>query len=561
MGCLVLLAAAFLGLGWRCFYLQYYRNDYYRQRCDVQQLSRSARCPRRGAIFDCWGNVLAASNPDPIVKADPKIIRDPEAVATRLAPIVEMDPGEIYWMIVSNRHKRFVKVKTGLDPNACAAASRIYGVGVDMAWLRHYPMGRLTSSVVGFTSRDGRAGLEGLELKYDAQLRGSGGYSTLVRDVARRPIRLKDKPVPVEDGRSLVLTLDTTIQQYARDALSKQLEKYQAEAGFVVVAEPRTGRILSLVSLPDFDPLETGRTDPNNFRIRPVSDSFEPGSIIKPIVMAIALDAGVVGKNETIFCENGHYSGRGFGSISEYKTGYGNLTTCQILVKSSNIGMAKVGQRLGKERLYEGLRRFGFGKKTGIELPGEIDGTLWPVRVWTSYSITRIPFGQELCVTGMQLVRAFCILANGGRLVKPYLVSAIIEPDGQLRRLRRPAPAVGYIVKPDVARWTIDAMAAVVNQGTGKRAKLEKWQVFGKTGTANIALEDGPGYSKDHYVASFVCGAPAENPAVIVLVSIRKPNKRLGIGYTGGVVAAPVAAEIIEKTLNYLEKLKGYYGV
>jgi len=308
-----------------------------------------------------------------------------------------------------------------------------------------------------------------------------------------------------------------------------------------------------MVSLPDFDPAERS-TDPNNFRSRAVTDSFEPGSILKPIAATIALDAGAVNRTEKIFCENGSYSGKGFGRIGEYRRGFGDLTIKEILINSSinssNIGMAKIGQRLGKDRLYDGLRLFGFGRKTGIELPGEVNGSLAPPQTWTGYSITRIPYGQEICVTGMQLIRAFCILANGGRLVRPFIVRAVVDNDGKITELKRPPPPVGYIIKPDVAEWVVrEAMAGVVNEGTGKRAQLEKWQVFGKTGTANIARSDARGYSDSDYVASFISGAPADDPAIVVLVSVRKPNKSLGKGYTGGVVASPVAKIIIEKTL------------
>jgi cell division protein FtsI/penicillin-binding protein 2 len=169
-----------------------------------------------------------------------------------------------------------------------------------------------------------------------------------------------------------------------------------------------------------------------------------------------------------------------------------------------------------------------------------------------------VPFGQEISVTAIQLIRAFCILANGGHAVRPYLVKAMVGNEGQIIKLKQPTPPIGYVIKPEVARWIVtDAMVGVVNEGTGKRAKLEKWQVFGKTGTANIARSDQKGYSEDDYIASFVAGAPVEDPAIIVLVSIRKPNKRLGKGYTGGAVAAPVAAEIVEKALTYLEKRGG----
>jgi cell division protein FtsI (penicillin-binding protein 3) len=413
-------------------------------------------------------------------------------------------------------------------------------------------MGRLASNLVGFTSHLDNRGLEGVELKYDKELSGSAARNIFLADAHRRPIRAKQQDGVLTNGVGIILTIDATIQQFTRDQLIKQYREYEAESAVAIVAEPRSGAILAMVSLPDFDPADRS-TDPNNFRSRAITDSFEPGSILKPVVAAIALDAGVVNRTEKIFCENGSYSGHGFGQIGEYRRGYGDLTVKEILINSSNIGMAKIGQRLGKDRLYDGLRLFGFGRKTGIELPGEIDGLLRPARTWDGYSVTRIPYGQEICVTGMQLIRAFCILANGGRLVRPFLVRAVVDNDGKITELKRPPPPVGYIINPDVAEWVVrEALTGVVNEGTGKRAKLEKWQLFGKTGTANIASSDIRGYLENEFVASFIAGAPVDDPAIVVLVSIRKPNRSLGKGYTGGVVAAPVAAKIIEKTLTCL---------
>jgi cell division protein FtsI/penicillin-binding protein 2 len=277
--------------------------------------------------------------------------------------------------------------------------------------------------------------------------------------------------------------------------------------------------------------------------------------MIKPIVAAIALDTGVVNTYETIFCENGNYRGRGFGRIGEFDKGFGDLTLQGILVNSSNIGMAKIGQRLGSERLYEGLTLFGFGKRVGFDQPGEAEGLLRHPSTWTGYSITRIPFGQEISVTALQMVRAYCMLANGGRLVRLHMVKALVKPDGAMEDIRPPALRVGYIIKPEVAKWVItEALAAVVNEGTGKRAQLERWQVFGKTGTAQLARRDGPGYEPKAYVVSFICGAPAENPRVVVLVSIRRPNWAIQKRFTGGgSVASPVAAAILERTMTYLE--------
>jgi cell division protein FtsI (penicillin-binding protein 3) len=551
---LVLVIGAFLALAGRCFYLQYFKNDYYVDACLIQQQGLVFLKPQRGVILDCRGRVLAASNKIHTIFAEPRAIKDPKTTSTELAGIVDMGAHEICKLIMDGKNPGFVKIKADADVNQCSAAGKIYGIGVWSDWLRLYPMGYLAAHVIGFTSADNR-GLGGIELQYDKELHGSGAENIFLADVYRRPVRPKQQNGNLTDGVGIILTLDATIQEFARGALIKQYKDYQAESAIAIVAEPKSGAILALVSLPDFDPADARSTDPNNFLNRAITDEFEPGSIIKPIVAAIAVDAGVVNKVEKIFCENGSYSGKGFGRIGEYREGFGDLTVREILIHSSNIGMAKIGQRLGRDKLYEGLSIFGLGKKAGIDLPGEADGLLRPAGQWTGYSVTRVPFGQEISVTAIQLLRAFCILANGGCSVRPYLVKAMVGNDGQIIKVKPRRAGVGYVIKPEVARWIVtDAMVGVVNEGTGKRAKLDKWQVFGKTGTANIARSDQKGYSEDDYIASFVAGAPVEDPRIVVLVSIRKPNKRLGKGYTGGAVAAPVAAEIVEKSLTYLEK-------
>jgi len=559
------LIGAFLVLAGRCFYLQFIRNNHYTGQCFKQQRGQVPHKPQRGVILDCRGRIIAASNKVRIVKIEPRKVQDPKSLSSELQQILNMGAHEICKLIIESNNPGYVKIKAGAELSECNAARRISSaVGIEYDWQRHYPMGRLAVHAVGFTSIYNR-GLEGIEYQYDKQLSGSPAQDMFFADVLRRPIR----PVPVEyrmtdngdaenavltKGLGIILTIDATIQQFARDELIKQYEDYQAESAVVIVAEPKTGEILAMVSLPDFDPARAHSTDPDNRRNHVITDEFEPGSIIKPIVAAIALDAGAVNKTEKIFCENGNYYGRGFGRIGEYRNGFGDLSVREILINSSNIGMAKIGQRLGKDKLYNGMRLFGFGKKVGIDLPGEADGLLRPVRKWTGYSVTRIPFGQEITVTSLQLLRAFCVLANRGRLVRPFLVKAVVDSDGEITELKRPLPPVGYVVKPQVAEWIVsEALVGVVNEGTGKRAKLEKWQVFGKTGTANIAKSDERGYSDSDYVASFVAGAPAEDPAIVVLVSVRKPNKKLGKGYTGGVVASGVAGKIIEKSLNYLE--------
>lgn len=555
---MLFLVGAFLGLAVRCFYLQYFRNEHYNKLCLEQKRSLQFRRPQRGVILDSRGRVLAASNRTQTIFAEPRAIADAKDTSNRLAEVVDIGAHEICRQILESRNPGFVKIVTDADPAQVSAARRIKGVGAQTDWQRNYPMGRLVGNIIGFTSSDHR-GLEGIELKYNEQLSGSGASDVFFADVRRRPIRLKEQNGTLTNGVGIILTLDATIQQIARDELIKQCEEFEAESGIAIVADPMTGEILAMVSIPDFDPQQRGTIDPNCLRNRALTDPFEPGSMIKPIVISIAVDNGVIRKDDTIFCENGNYYGKGFGRINEYRTHrFGNLKIREVLIKSSNIGMAKIGQKMGKQKLYDGLRLFGFGSMTGIELPGEVEGLLRPTSQWSGYSVTRIPYGYEINVTAMQMLQAYCILANGGRLVRPFLVKAIVDTNGEIVQIKRPPPPVGYLIKREVAEWMInDCLVGVVNEksngGTGWRAKLDKWQVFGKTGTANIARVGRAGYEENSNIASFVAGAPVEDPRIIVFVSIRRPNGRLGKGDSGGAVASPVAGRIIEKTLTYLE--------
>ncbi|MBN1508822.1 MAG: penicillin-binding protein 2 [Sedimentisphaerales bacterium] len=552
-----LVVLALFALGWRCFCLQYSRGDYYAGKCMDQQLAYVPLEPQRGAILDCRGRVLAASNQFRTIFAEPRIVREPRDTSNRLATMLDTPAHEVCKTIMESHNQGYVPIKVGASAVECEAVRPIQGIGIQYGWQRYYPTGRLTSHVIGFTSVDNR-GLAGVEFGYDRELRGQGATNTFYVDVHRRPIAFclqsqQDRDLPI-NGAGILLTLDATIQQFAREELVRQYKAYEAEGAVAVVVDVKSGAILAMVSLPDFDPADARRTDPNHFYNRVLTDTYEPGSIIKPVVAAIALDTGVVSRYETIFCENGHYYGKGFGSIGEYKQGFGDLTLKEIIAKSSNIGMAKIGQRLGPTRLYEGLTLFGYGRRVSMGLPGEAEGLLRPTKDWTGYSPTRIPFGQEINVTAMQMVRAFCMLANGGRLCRPYIIKAFVHPDGTTVDMRPSEPQLGYVIKPEVAKWIVSqAMVAVVKEGTGTRAKLDEWQVFGKSGTAQLAKPGSRGYEEKAYMASFVAGAPADDPRVIVLVSIRRPNVALRKGYTGGTVAAPVAAAILGKTLHYLE--------
>ncbi len=552
------LAIGIFGLlGWRLFYLQYCRADYYRQSSRKQQHAIITQQPQRGIILDSRGRILAASNQVQTVFAEPRGIADVKEAAMKLQDILDFPGHEICRIIYESRNPGFAKIKTGITSveRDTIQNARIRGVGIQSNWQRYYPMGRLTSHITGFVGAE-QSGLAGVELKYDGQLRGTPGRNIIVVDAQRQPIGMRPPNDIARDGSGLILTIDATIQQFARSALLKQYEAYRAESAVAIVMDPWTGAILALVCLPDFDPSNFGAESEQMFRNRAITDPFEPGSIFKPIVAALALDAGVIDYDDQIFCENGNYRGRGFRRIGEFGNHqFGNLSVRDILVKSSNIGMAKIGQRMGRQKLHEGLKLFGFGAQTGIDLPGEDSGLLYPLAKWTDSSVTRIPFGHEIAATALQIARAYCILTNGGRVIRPYVVRAIVDSTGNVRQLRERGSLAGHVIQPEVANWIVrEALTGVVTEGTGKKAASKKWRVFGKTGTANIARSDRKGYDQTNYVASFAGGAPVDRPQVVILVSIRKPDTTLAKGYSGGTVAAPVFKEILEQTLSYLNQ-------
>jgi len=553
----IVLVTAMGLLGWRLYVLQFVQAETYAKESQRQQTATFAQYARRGTIFDTRGNVLAASNTADEVFIEPRRLPNPEDVketAMVLQDILHLPGPEICRLVYDSKNKGYVKIQSGIDlaQREAIVNARLTGVGIQSQRLRYYPMGILTSHIVGFCGAEG-AGLAGLELKYQDVLKGTDGKEVVLVDVDRKPIGFRpDLYRPPVPGQNLILTIDSTIQQFVRAALQDKMKEYEAESAIGIMMDPHTGAILAMVSLPDFDPERFNTEKPERLKNRILTDPYEPGSIIKPIVAAIALDSGHIGYREVFYCEDGYWGKYRIGEFGNHR--YGNFTVREILIESSNVGMAKIGLKMGQKRLYDGLTLFGFGKKTEIDLPGEDPGLLYQVSKWSGYSVTRIPFGHEILVSAIQMLRAYAILANGGSLVTPHVVKAVVDSQGSITKLHETAGTAGFVIKPEVAHWIVrNALAGVVNEGTGDKAALEGIQVWGKTGTANIALPTG-GYDTSNYVASFVGGAPAINPKVVVLVSIRKPNRALNKGYSGGRVAAPVVGEILKKTMPYIEK-------
>ncbi|MCH7814585.1 MAG: penicillin-binding protein 2, partial [Planctomycetes bacterium] len=419
-----------------------------------------------------------------------------------------------------------------------------------------YPLGASMGQVLGFVGRQSQ-GLEGLELTCDRWLRGTDGSVRTVRDARRRAIRERtDGPAapagrtePV-DGGHVVLTLDAVIQGFVDELLPRQVQKFEAQSGVAVVMDPRTAEVLAMACYPTFDPNDRGAVDRSLWRNRVVTDMVEPGSTFKPFVASGALLAGVVSPGERIYCHDGLYvSGR---RLLHDSSPHGLMTFEEIIIRSSNIGMAIIGERLGNPAMHDIVRRFGFGAPTGIDLPGESAGSVLPLSRWNRYSTTSVPMGHELAVTPLQLITAFCAMVNDGVLLRPRVVRAYLRPDGTVDREFTGPDPVRRVLPKATARYLVnEVLVKVVEEGGGHRAALAGYRVFGKTGTAQVPYDDRRGYEPGAYLGSFIGAAPLENPRVVVLVMIKKPNPRLG--YYGGVVSAPVVGDILGRTLAYLQ--------
>ena len=407
--------------------------------------------------------------------------------------------------------------------------------------MRVYPNRELACQVLGFVNMNGDGGA-GIELQYDKELKGKEGVYSFDVDARRKSFRVNvDKP-PAQ-GHSLVLSIDKSIQYIADREVKAAVEKAQAKAGIAIVMESETGRILALSNYPQFNCNTYNRYEPDVWRNRAISDMFEPGSTFKVVVATAALEAGLTRRDEMIDCQMGTIT-IGRHVFHDHKA-YGLLSFSQILEFSSNVGAAKLGLRLGPQGLYEALRNFGFGSKSGIDLPGEIIGLVRDWRDWSGLSIGAISFGQEVGVTSIQILTAINAIANGGYRVRPSIVDRIIDENGDLVFARTPERT--RLTSPRTAEAVSNAFEGVVLRGTGKRAALEGYRAAGKTGTAQKIV--GGQYSDSKYVSSFIGFAPLPQPKITVLVQIDEPK---GSHY-GGDVSAPFFQKIAQETLMQLK--------
>ena len=588
-----LLGAAFAGLGYRLVDLQVLRHDELSRLAKKNTEKKMWEPARRGDILDTAGTPLATSVSVKTVWANPALIAalrvpgSPQSfVAGALAPWLQVDAAKIYQQLLprtrpgtngttlTNQYvvlKREVpeetwqKIlatmrnlpasvdKTGWRRLDCMALTNLCKsiVGGDATQKRIYPNGSLAAQVVGFVSTHESTnhapdliGYDGVEKFFDSKLAGVEGWRVTEADRAQRElVSLRDEDVQARDGLSVVLTIDSAIQHIVETALAEAAQKHTPKSITGIVLRPRTGEILAMVSLPNYDPNNLNTVTPES-RNRVITDVVEPGSTFKIVVVSGALDRGTVKLTDQFFCENGHFAFAG--KVLHDHEAEGTLTTEEIITKSSNIGAAKIGIKLGEQNLFDYAWNYGFGQRTGVPLPGEARGILYPVKKWSKVSIAQIPMGHGVAVTRLQMTLAMAAIANGGRLMRPMIVSRLQEHDGRVIERYQPQ-SVRQVVSRETSREMIQALKTVATKaGTAQDAALKNYVVAGKTGTAQ-KVENGV-YAPGKYISSFIGFFPADKPELCISVVMDESKE----GYYGGKVCAPVFREIAERCASYL---------
>ena len=493
----------------------------------------------RGTIFDRTGVQLAVGERATTVYANPRQIVNARDAAIAVGHTLGLDPGKLY-PLLTDRSRGFVYLERKADPDLAKELQRkeIVGLGFYPEERRAYPQRDVAAEVVGFAGTDNR-GLTGLELGLNEVLSGKDGSKTIVRDPFGRRLETIAS-VPVRDGRDVYLTIDHTIQGQVERVLRETLGEWGGKAATAVVMDARTGGILALGVEPGFDANVVPQVSRDRVRNRAVTDTYEPGSTFKVVTLAGVLEEGLVTPRTTYTLPYEiQIADRVIHDATPRETE--TMTVSDILTRSSNVGVITLASELRKENLARWTERFGFGRPTGVDYPGETNGIVIPPEDWSGSTIGNVPLGQGIAVTPMQMVAAYGAIANGGTWLRPHLVERV-EGD-QAKK-----PVTRRVIEKRTARQLTRMLRGVVREGSGAAAQVSGYHVAGKTGTAAKAEPSG-GYSKSRYLASFVGFAPATDPRIVVLVTVDEPKRTIW----GGTVAAPAFAEIAGFALQYLE--------
>jgi cell division protein FtsI (penicillin-binding protein 3) len=539
------LVAWMFAIGVRLVQLQVNQHVDLAARARNQQLGAIETSAVRGQLLDRQGRELARSIDTSSFFADPREVTNPDEAARRIASITGQDRVELANRLreAKDGNKKFIWITRRLD---VATANQIDALNLNGVYSRKeakrfYPNDSLAAHVLGFVGLD-EIGQSGVEQYYNEKIRGESGKVYLEMDRERRAFESHE--VQPHPGQTVVLTIDQSIQYRTEQALGAAVERAKAKSGTAIVMDPRTGEILALANAPSFDPNRPPKGLAEDRVNGALQTIYEPGSTFKVVAYAAAIEEGLVKPEDKIDCQMGQITVAGR-LIHDHKP-FGVLTIAEALAQSSNVGVIKLGLLAGNEKMFEYIKRFGFGARTGIDLKGESPGILRVLNRWQPSSIGSIAIGQEIAVTPLQMAAAYCAIANDGMLVKPYLVRELRSPDGGV--LFQAKPETRRILRPETAAALRTMFEGVTVFGTARKAQLDGYTVAGKTGTAQKIDPKTRAYSATKFIGSFVGFAPVKNPAVVIIVVIDEPQG----AYHGGDVAAPVFQEIAKQILPEL---------
>lgn len=528
----------------KAVHLQVYRSRWLSQAATDQYEKSLTTSGKRGIIYDRNMREMAVSVKVTSIAAYPSRIKDIKANAQALAKILKLDGREIKKQLTTDKSFVWIKRKTTAKETSQVKELNLPGIDFVQEFNRYYPNTTLAAQALGFTGLDGE-GLEGIEFYYNRQLTGTHKNFTVFKDALGNEFNPENRPLATDSGHNLVLTIDSTVQYITESALQQAVDQYSAKSALAVVMQPQTGSLLAIAHYPTVNPNSYLEYDRFRWRNRAITDPFEPGSTIKIFSAAAALEYGNIKQDDIFYCENGAYK-IGKNVVHDIRR-HGWLSLQQIVKFSSNIGAAKVGEKVGAKKLYRTFRSFGFGEKTGIDCPGETTGSLSHYSSWSDIDIGAVSFGHGISVSAVQLITAVSAIANDGILMKPYIVKEVTDQNGLTVKAFHPQQ-VRRAVSARTAGIVKKIMKTVISEGgTGVNAALDGYSVCGKTGTTRKLDEDGK-YSDSKHMASFVGFTPADDPQIAILVVIDEPKEI----YYGGAVAAPVFKDIAQQTLNYL---------
>ncbi|MFL6528145.1 MAG: peptidoglycan D,D-transpeptidase FtsI family protein [Chthoniobacterales bacterium] len=546
--------ALFSVFSFRLVYLQMIKHDEYAGLAAEKHVDKQPIYATRGAIFDANNEVLAHNVPCETIVADATHINNAEALVPLLASELKLDRSELNEKLRGDR--RYIVLKRQVPETQAVAlreklrAQNLKGIYPLPDSSRIYPNGGMLCHVIGFTDFDHK-GIQGVEASMEEYLHGDDGYRYIEHNRAGQEIVLyRGQERAARDGYDVHLTIDLNLQNIVENELDAAMREFTPQKATVILMRPQTGEILAMANRPAFDINQRADAKPEEMKNRAVIDMMEPGSTFKIVTAAAALNEHKVRPDTTIFCENGvfNYGGR---ALHDHKA-YGELSVNDILVHSSNIGAAKLALMLGEQKFYEYIRRFGFGERTGVELPGEIAGMLRPPQQWSKVSITHIPMGHEIGVTPLQMTCAMATVANGGKLVTPRIVKSVTSADGKTISTFSPV-VLRQVIAPETAKQVGDALRGVVSdRGTAAAAAVPGFTISGKTGTAQKVDPHG-GYEQGKYVVSFAGFMPSDHPEFVGLVVLDDAHTKTPEQNYGGLVAGPIFAHIAEKAARYLD--------